>query len=100
MKRKTINDKKVLLIYNGHKIHPGIKALDILKKVNFFVYYIPAHTSSLLQLLNVSGFGLFKKHLRDKMNTAVMVHHDLTFDHFNCLYMIKGRILKLLMQQT
>lgn len=49
----------MLLIYDEYKFHLGIKALDTLKNGNVIAYYLPAHTSGLLQPIDVALFGPF-----------------------------------------
>lgn len=94
VKSKTLNGRKVLLIYDGYKSHIGIKALDILKNGSVIAYCLPSHTSGLLQPLDVGIFNLFKAYLRDEIAEAARSHANLEFDQFDYLHMKKRAFTK------
>lgn len=94
VKEKTRNGRKVLLIYDGYKCHLGIKALDTLKNGNVIAYCLPAHTSGLLQPLDVALFGPFKAFLRDLIAEAARVHESMEFDQFDFLHMMTSAYVK------
>jgi len=52
----------VLLIYDGHAAHVSIDTIEWAKKHNVVLFVLPAHTSHLLQPLDVGVFGPFKNY--------------------------------------
>lgn len=83
VENKTMNGKKVLLIYDGYKSHIGIKALDILHNGGVIAYCLPSHTSGLLQPLDVAVFGLCKSYLRECICELARSYECLEFDQFD-----------------
>ena len=53
-------DDPVLLIYDGHASHVSSKLIEWAKTNNIILFVLPAHTSHLLQPLDVAIFGPFK----------------------------------------
>ena len=55
-------DEPVLLIYDGHASHISSKLIEWAKGNNIILFVLPAHTSHLLQPLDVAIFGPFKSY--------------------------------------
>ena len=86
---KTANGRKALLVYDGYRIHLGVKRLEKLKTGNVIAYCLPAHTSGTTQPLDVGLFRPFKQYLNEIVYAAEEAHEDAVFDVFDLLYMIK-----------
>lgn len=57
----TIGDQRpVLLIYDGHSTHVGLNIIEEARRANVTILKIPAHTSHVLQPLDVSVMKSFK----------------------------------------
>ena len=54
-------DCPVLLLYDGHKFHVNLPLIDWAKKENIILFVLPAHTSHVLQPMDVACFGPFEK---------------------------------------
>ncbi|XP_052283399.1 uncharacterized protein LOC127880180 [Dreissena polymorpha] len=54
-------DKPVLLLYDGHKSHINLGLIDWAREHNVILFILPAHTSHVLQLLDVGCFGPFER---------------------------------------
>ena len=48
----------LLLIVDGHKSHISVDLIDWAKEQKIILFVLPAHTSHILQLLDVASFGL------------------------------------------
>ena len=51
----------VIVILDGHKCHLNVPMLQFAKKHNIIMFILPAHTSHLLQPLDVGCFGPLQK---------------------------------------
>ncbi|KAI0235680.1 hypothetical protein LSAT2_013758, partial [Lamellibrachia satsuma] len=56
----TNKDEPLLLLYDGHSSHINVPLIEWAQKHNIILFLLPAHTSHLLQPLDVGVFGLFK----------------------------------------
>lgn len=54
------NQRPVLLIYDGHATHVGLNIIEEARKANVTILKLPAHTSHILQPLDVSVMKSFK----------------------------------------
>ena len=54
-------DQPILVIFDGHKSHVSISVIDWAKANNIILLVLPAHTSHLLQPLDVGCFGPLNK---------------------------------------
>ena len=50
----------VLVMYDGHKSHVSINLIDWAKEENIILFVLPAHTSHILQPMDVGCFGPFE----------------------------------------
>ncbi|XP_053385176.1 uncharacterized protein LOC128550335 [Mercenaria mercenaria] len=51
----------VLVLYDGHKSHINLNLIDWAKTQNLILFILPAHTSHVLQPLDVGCFGPFER---------------------------------------
>jgi hypothetical protein len=51
----------LLLIFDGHKSHISVDLIDWAKEQKIILFILPAHTSHILQPLDVACFGPFQK---------------------------------------
>jgi hypothetical protein len=54
-------DNPVLILYDGHKSHINLGLIDWAKSQNIILFVLPAHTSHVLQPLDVGCFGPFER---------------------------------------
>lgn len=65
IRRKKYNyEGMAILVMDGFGSHLNFDSLDVLTRENVKVVYMPPHSSHLLQALDVTLFGLFKKELQ------------------------------------
>lgn len=50
----------VLLMYDGHKSHISVSLIDWAKQENIILFILPAHTSHVLQPMDIGCFGPFE----------------------------------------
>ena len=55
-------DRAVLSLYDGHKSHVNLSLIYWTKKENIILSILPAHTSHVLQPMDVACFGPFQKY--------------------------------------
>jgi hypothetical protein len=51
------DDNSILLLMDGHSTHISVGLLEWAKSMNIVIFILPAHTSHLLQPLDVACFG-------------------------------------------
>ena len=56
----TNKDEPLLLLYDGHSSHINVPLIEWARKHNIILFQLPAHTSHLLQPLDVGVFGPFE----------------------------------------
>lgn len=54
-------EQPVLLLYDGHKSHVSLDLIDWARKEHIILFVLPAHTSHVLQPMDVGCFGPFEK---------------------------------------
>ena len=67
----TVNNRKLILIYDGYRSHMSVPVLEILHKHNTIDYALPAHTSGKTQPLDFCAFSPFKAALNEALNMTV-----------------------------
>jgi len=73
----------VLLILDGHKSHIAVDIIEWAKQNNIVIFVLPAHTSHVLQPLDVACFGPFQKmynsecHKLIRKNTCGITRYDI-----------------------
>ena len=67
-------EDKLLLIFDGHKSHVSIKLLDWAKQNNVVLFVLPAHTSHVLQPLDVTCFGPMERSFNRGKHTLMKGH--------------------------
>lgn len=55
------NDDSILLILDGHRSHVALGLADWVKQNKIIIFVLPAHTSHILQPLDVACYGPFEK---------------------------------------
>lgn len=54
------DQRPILLIYDGHATHVGLNIIEEARRANMTILKLPAHTSHVLQSLDISVMKLFK----------------------------------------
>ena len=54
-------DNPVLIMYDGHRSHININLINWAKTQNLILFILPAHTSHMLQPLDIGCFGPFER---------------------------------------
>ena len=60
VRSRTDNSQPILILFDGHALHCSSTLIDWAQTHNLILFVLPAHTSHLLQPLDVSIFGPFK----------------------------------------
>jgi hypothetical protein len=63
-----------MLVLDGHESHQSVKFEEFCKTNNIITICLPAHSSYLTQLLNISCFSLLKKAYSKKIRLFIQVH--------------------------
>ena len=58
---RTVRERPLILIVDGHIFHLDLRTVNLAKKENIAVVKLPSHTTDLLQPLDRTCFGPFKK---------------------------------------
>lgn len=61
VRRGSNDNQPILLLYDGHSSHVSKQLIEWARTVNIILFVLPAHTSHLLQPLDVGIFGPFKR---------------------------------------
>jgi hypothetical protein len=72
-KNRAIGARR-LLIFDGHESHHSIEFEDLCKENNIFTLCMPAHTSHLLQPLDVGCFSPLKKAYSRQVESLIQDH--------------------------
>ena len=60
---KVITTRPLFVLYDGHSSHVGLDLIETARADNVHLFVLPPHSSHILQPLDVSVFGPFKKTL-------------------------------------
>jgi hypothetical protein len=63
-----------ILVLDEHKSHQSVKFKKFCKANNIIIICLPAHSSHLTQLLNISCFSLLKKAYSKKIRLFIQAH--------------------------
>ncbi|CAC5366940.1 unnamed protein product [Mytilus coruscus] len=55
------SDIPVLILFDGHKSHISLELIELARKENIILFVLPAHTSHILQPMDVGCFGPFER---------------------------------------
>ncbi|XP_052071024.1 uncharacterized protein LOC127709474 [Mytilus californianus] len=55
------SDVPVLILFDGHKSHISLELIEWARKENIILFVLPAHTSHILQPMDVGCFGPFER---------------------------------------
>ena len=69
--------KNMILVLDGYGCHVQYKVLQYLKENGVYVIGLPAHTSHILQPLDVTVFGPFKSYIQKQVHSRAMRTHAL-----------------------
>ena len=70
-------DQKVLLLLDGHKSHVSIGLADWAKEHNIILFILPAHTSHLLQPMDVACYGPFERIYNFQCHKLMRETHEI-----------------------
>lgn len=70
-----VTQRPALIIYDGHVSHINIELINIARENNIHILKLPAHTSHLLQPLDLAVFRSFKATWDRKLTTWQRMHH-------------------------
>ncbi|KZP26367.1 DDE-domain-containing protein, partial [Athelia psychrophila] len=70
-KARNTSGKPILLIYDGHGSHEGIKMVRLGRENNIILFCLPPHTTHMLQPLDVGVFGPFQRAWIDRCDEVV-----------------------------
>jgi hypothetical protein len=73
----------ILVILDGHKTHINVPVLDWAKKNNVIMFILPAHTSHVLQPLDVGCFGPLQKIYNGKCHRYLRENPSTKITRFN-----------------
>ena len=76
------DEQPILLLYDGHKSHVSLNLIDWAKAHNIILFVLPAHTSHLLQPLDVGCFGPLSKILNNSIHKFMRDNH-CTINRYN-----------------
>ena len=76
-----------ILLYDGHATHVTADIIKKARESNVYLFVLPAHTSHLLQPLDVSAFGPFKKAFSSECHKFVHENPNRVITR-NCLPML------------
>ena len=62
LRRENDDEQPILRLYDGHSSHVSPQLIESANSNNLILFVLPAHTSHLLQPLDVSVFGPFNKY--------------------------------------
>lgn len=86
MSEMTKENRKVHLIYDGHRTHLRYSAVHIFREGNIMVYCLPSHPSDETQQLDVKLFGPFKNYLNAAISAAVRAVDKAEIDMFDLFH--------------
>ena len=68
-------EQPIIILYDGHKSHVSLGVIDWAKAHNIILFVLPAHTSHLLQPLDVGCFGPLSKILSNSCHKYMRENH-------------------------
>lgn len=74
-KPNTDDGRKVVLTYDGYRMHMTLCALEILREWNLIIYFLPAHISGNTQPLDVVAYGPFKGSLIERLINTTHIYN-------------------------
>ena len=72
------NNGPILLIYDGHASHKTYETIRWAREKGIILFVLPAHSSHLLQPLDVAVFGPFKRHYYSECAKYLASHMGMT----------------------
>ena len=73
----------VLLLYDGHRSHINVGIIDLAKQQNIILFVLPAHTSHVLQPLDVGCFGPFERIFNNMSHTFMRDNCGMSITRYN-----------------
>ena len=76
-------EEPILLLLDGHKTHVSLGVIEWAKSNNITLHILPAHTSHILQPLDVACYGPFQRmynaecHKKIRANSSVITKHNV-----------------------
>ena len=72
--RAYSSTRPVLLLKDGHASHTTIEVIELARASNVHILCLPAHTTHVLQPLDVGGFKSFKSHFSKACSKYMSQH--------------------------
>ncbi|KAJ8310927.1 hypothetical protein KUTeg_012792 [Tegillarca granosa] len=69
--QKRDENQPILLLYDGHRSHLSIGLINWAKSHNIILFVLPAHTSHVLQPLDLGRFGPFQKKYNSECHKSI-----------------------------
>ena len=80
----TNKDEPLLLLYDGHSSHINVPLIEWAQKHNIILFLLHAHTSHLLQPLDVGVFGPFKVSYYNECRNYLQKHPGQIITRYVC----------------
>ena len=77
------NDQTVLLIFDGHKSHINVPVIDWAQQHNIELFVLPAHTSHILQPLDVGCFGPLQRIYNTECHKFIRCNPNSNITRYN-----------------
>ncbi|XP_038072690.1 tigger transposable element-derived protein 1-like [Patiria miniata] len=77
------SDDPVLLLYDGHRSHVSLPLIQWARENNIILFVLPAHTSHVLQPMDIGCFGPFEKILNGMRHTHMRHHATSGIDKYS-----------------
>ncbi|XP_041372513.1 uncharacterized protein LOC121385794 [Gigantopelta aegis] len=77
------SDQPILILYDGHKSHINISLIQWARERNIIIFVLPAHTSHVLQPMDVGCFGPFETIYSGMKHTYLREHATSGIDRYS-----------------
>lgn len=76
------DNQKVLLLLDGHRSHVSVDLIEWAKEQGIIIFFLPAHTSHILQPMDVSCYGPLEK-IYNNLCHKLMRESSATITRYN-----------------
>ncbi|XP_041361965.1 tigger transposable element-derived protein 1-like [Gigantopelta aegis] len=77
------SEQPILILYDGHKSHINISLIQWARETNIIIFVLPAHTSHVLQPMDVGCFGPFETIYNGMKYTYLREHATSGIDRYS-----------------